>query len=77
MKPRPLQAVVPLEITALLAITDRGLQVRLKATGSTVWLPRAQTQMHPGLAVVLEWLAAKVCPAGDGVMEAKGEYHAI
>lgn len=76
LKARRLQTVVALEITALLSTTDRGLQVRLKATGKTAWLPRAQTQLCPGLAVVPEWLAARVCPADEDIEKAKEGHHA-
>jgi len=56
------ERVATVEITELLKTTDTGLWVRIKATGKLAWLPRSKSYLMPGLAVIPEWLAAKICP---------------
>lgn len=55
-----LEYVVPVEITAVEATTDRGIWVRVKETGKLTWLPKSRTQMFRGMAFIPEWLHAKI-----------------
>jgi hypothetical protein len=59
------QCIAPVEITEIAATTEKGVWALVKKTGRLAWFPKSQTQFRPGLAIVPEWLAQKLCPAPE------------
>jgi len=60
------EPVAALELSDILRTTDRGIWVRIKATGKLAWLPRSRSQIFNRTAFVPQWLADKLCPASGG-----------
>ena len=56
VRPRP---AIMLEIDGIEDISDRGVQVTIRATGKTAWLPIDDIDCLPGAVVIPEWLAKK------------------
>jgi len=57
MKQRP---VIPVEISGIDEITDRGIKVVLRESGETCWLPKDDVDYLPGCVVIPEWLARRM-----------------
>jgi hypothetical protein len=49
----------------ILDTTAKGIWVRMK-DGRLAWLPRDQTQLMPGRAIIPSWLHRKLYPEGGG-----------
>lgn len=56
MKPGP---SIRMEITGILEVSDKGIQVINKKTGKAVWLPKDELEYLPGCVMVPEWLMKK------------------
>ncbi len=57
---------VAVSISGIVDTTDRCVEAVVSATGKVARLPRRVTDFAPGLAIVPEWLAIKICPAPAG-----------
>lgn len=51
---------VAVEISDIPDTTPRGIQVVIKKTGKTAWLPRRYVKFLPGHAIVPVWLLKKM-----------------
>jgi len=57
---------VAVAISGIVGGTDRCVEAVVADTGKVARLPRRVTDFAPGLAIVPEWLANKICPAPAG-----------
>ena len=57
---------VAVEISAIVATTDRCVKAVVRRTGKVANFPRRITDFAPGTAIVPAWLAMKICPAPAG-----------